>query len=68
MTRLFTITFPIEAEDADEAWRQLRRMARHLRADELEERAHVEEIIGEIDEDGGFLTLEQLRARLGVAP
>lgn len=63
---LFTVTFPIEAPDADEAWRRFRRMVRHLPAAELAERCQVEEIIG--DPIGIYeLTLDQVRERLGVA-
>jgi len=51
-TRLFTITFPIESDDADSAWEVLRRLMRHLPAAELEQRAHIEEVIGFVNPDG----------------
>jgi len=51
-TGLFTITFPVEAPDADTAWEVLRRLMCHLPAAELEERAHVEEVIGFVNPNG----------------
>ena len=62
---IFAVTFTVEAPDADEAHRRLRRMFRHLSAAELEERAHLEEVIGDptLDEDW---TLADVREALGV--
>jgi hypothetical protein len=51
MTTLFTVIFPVEAEDADAAWRHVRRLFRVLRAEELDRRAHIEEIVGELGGD-----------------
>ena len=60
---LFTVTFPIEAPDADEAWRRFRRMVRYLPAAELGERCLVEEVVGRLYDDVE-LSPEELEARL----
>lgn len=60
---LFILTFPIDAPDADEAWRRFRRMVRHLPAAELGERCLVEERVGTLYDDVE-LTRDELEARL----
>jgi len=62
-TRLFTLTFPIQASDADTAWRVLRRDFRNTPPAELEQRAHTEEVIGDPTLDEG-MTARQVRKLL----
>jgi hypothetical protein len=61
----YAVTVAIPADSLDDAIRGLRRMVRELPKDELAERCHLEQIIGDPTLDADW-TLAEVREALGV--
>ena len=62
---IFAVTLAIPGDTPDDAIRGLRRLVRELPKDELAERCHLEEIIGDPTFDENW-TLAEVREALGV--